>query len=134
MIDEVAAGQWLDVAVFLDVVLVLDFADDLLQHVLDGHQAGHAAVFVDDHGHVVVVGAELTQQHVEALGLGDEGRRAQQVADVEGLVGRLQHQWQQVLGEQNADHLVETFADHRVARVGGVENRREKLAAGSGRP
>src|SRR5690606_17775150 len=64
--QEVAAGQRPNVAVFLDVVFVLDVADDLLEHILDGHQARHAAVFVDDDGHVAVVGAELAQQHVEA--------------------------------------------------------------------
>src|SRR3546814_9736381 len=45
---------------------VFDVADDLLEHVFDGDQPGHAAVFVDDDGHVVVIGAEFTQQHVQA--------------------------------------------------------------------
>src|SRR6476469_9563344 len=35
------------------VVLVVDVADDLLQHVLDRDQAGDAAVLVDDDRHVV---------------------------------------------------------------------------------
>ena len=124
--QEVTGRQRFDVAVFLDIVLVLDVADDLFQHVLDGHQASHAAVFVDHHGHVVVVGAELAQQHVEALGFRHEGGRAQQLLDVERLVAA-EDQRQQVLGQEDADHLVEAFADHRVARVGGVDDRREEL-------
>ena len=59
--QEVTAGQRLDIAVFLDIVFVFDIADDLLQNVLNRHQARHAAVFVDDDGHVVMVGAELAQ-------------------------------------------------------------------------
>jgi hypothetical protein len=57
--------------------------DDLLEHVLDRHQAGHAAVLVDHDRHVVAAGAELAQQHVEALRLGHEHRRAQHLAHVE---------------------------------------------------
>jgi hypothetical protein len=55
---------------FVEIVFVLDVADDLFQHVFDGDQAGHAAVFIDHDGHVVVVGAEVAQQHVQALGFG----------------------------------------------------------------
>src|SRR4030095_5843329 len=42
-----------------------------------GDRARGAAVFVDHDGHVVAAGAELAQQHVEALRLGDEDRGAQ---------------------------------------------------------
>ena len=67
---EAAAGLGDDVVLALvEVVLVLDVADDLLEHVLDRHEARHAAVFVDDDRDVVAVGAELAQQHVEALRL-----------------------------------------------------------------
>uniref|UniRef100_A0A1I8A2A8 NAD-specific glutamate dehydrogenase n=1 Tax=Steinernema glaseri TaxID=37863 RepID=A0A1I8A2A8_9BILA len=111
-------------------MLVLDVADDLLQHVLDGHQACHAAVFVDDDGHVVVVGAKLAQQHVQALGLGHEGGRAQQVLDVEAVAVLLEDQRQQVLGQQYAKHVVVALADHRVARMRGVDHCRQELARG----
>src|SRR5690606_31297499 len=125
--QEVAAGQRPNVAVFLDVVFVLDVADDLLEHILDGHQARHAAVFVDDDGHVAVVGAELAQQHVEALGLRHEGGGTQQVLDVEAVLVVLQDQRQQVLGQQHADHLVEALADHRIARVRSGDDGGEKF-------
>ena len=41
------------------VVLVCDLADDLLQHVLDGDQAGDCAVLVDEQRHVVAVALHL---------------------------------------------------------------------------
>ena len=71
------------VLALVEVVLVLDVADDLLEHVLDGDEARHAAVLVDDDRDVVAVGAEVAQQHVEPLRLGHEHRRAQRVAQVE---------------------------------------------------
>ncbi len=108
-------------------MFVLDVADDLLEYILDGHQARHAAVFVDDDGHVAVVGAELAQQHVEALGLRHEGGGTQQVLDVEGVLVVLQDQRQQVLGQQHADHLVEALADHRIARVRGGDDGGEEF-------
>src|SRR5690606_19311955 len=43
------------------VVLVVYLADDLLEHVLDGDQAGDAAVFIDDDGHVVARQPELLE-------------------------------------------------------------------------
>ena len=86
-LDAVAAAGLGDdvVLAVVEVVLVLDVADDLLQHVLDGDEARDAAVLVDDDRDVVAVGAELAQQHVEALRLGDEHRRPQRVAQVERL-------------------------------------------------
>ena len=116
-LDAVApAGLGQDVvARLVEVVLVLDVADDLLEHVLDGDQAGHAAVLVHDDRHVVAAGAEFAQQHVQALGLGHEDRRAQHLAHVERLLAGVVAQ--QVLGEQHADHVVAVLADHREARV-----------------
>ncbi len=73
------------VLALVEVVLVLDVADDLLEHVLDRDEPRHAAVFVDDDRDVVAVGAELAQQHVEALRLRHEHRRPQRVAQVEAL-------------------------------------------------
>ena len=41
------------------VKLVFDFADDLLDDVFKGYQAGCAAVFVNDNRHVVALFAEF---------------------------------------------------------------------------
>ena len=114
-------------------MLVFDVADDLLQHVLDGDQAGHAAVFVNHNGHVIVVGAELAQQHIQALGLGHEGGRAQQVLDVEAVAILLEDQRQQVLGQQDTHDVVMAFTDHRVARMRRVDHGREEFPWGLGR-
>jgi hypothetical protein len=117
-----------DVVLFLvEVVLVLDVADDLLEHVLDGDQAGHAAVFVDHDGHVVVVRAEVAQQHVQALRFRDEDRRAQHVAHVEGFLGVVA---QQVLGQQDADHLVALALDGGEARVRRFQHVRQPFSIG----
>ena len=43
----------------LRIELVVDVADDLLEHVLDRREARHAAVLVDDDGHVVAALAKL---------------------------------------------------------------------------
>ncbi|MCY1450814.1 hypothetical protein D9M71_676500 [compost metagenome] len=62
-----------------------------------------------------MVGAELAQQHVQALGFGHERRRAQQVLEAEAVAVLLEDQRQQILGQQHAEHVVVAFADDRVA-------------------
>ena len=106
------------------VVLVLDVADDLFQHVLDGHQTGHAAVFVHHDGDVVARGAEFAQQHVEPLCFRDEHRRTQHVAQVHLLAGA---QAQQVLGEEDADHVVAVVVDGGKAGVCGLDDEGQEL-------
>ena len=59
----------------LAVVLVGDLADDLLEDVLDGDQAGRAAVLVDDDREVALVALHLAQQVVDRLALGHEVHR-----------------------------------------------------------
>ena len=44
------------------VMLVLDLADDLLDHILDRHQALGAAEFVDDDGEMGALGAHPGEQ------------------------------------------------------------------------
>ena len=70
----------LDVDV-VDVVLVGDLADDLLEHVLDGDQAGGAAVLVDDDADVLALGLHLPQQGVDGLGVGHVEDRAHHRVD-----------------------------------------------------
>ena len=87
---ETAVGLGDDVVLALvEVVFVLDVADDLLEHVLDRDEARHAAVLVDDDRDVVAVGAEVAQQHVEALRLGHEHGGPQRLAQVEALRARV---------------------------------------------
>ncbi len=113
----VAIGGRQNVVFFLiEVVFVFNVADDLLQHVFDGDEACHAAVFVNDDGDVVAVDAEVSQQHVQSLGFGDEYGRAQHVAHVEVFIGI---EAQQILGEQNADDVVATAFVDGEARMRG---------------
>ena len=55
-------------------VLVADVADDLLQQILDGDQAGHGAVLVDHDAHVLFFALHLAQQLVATLGFRHELR------------------------------------------------------------
>src|SRR5689334_2922246 len=57
----------------VDVVLVLDVADDLLEHVLEGDDPGDAAVLVDDDGELQAGAAQGRHQGVPVEGLGDGG-------------------------------------------------------------
>ena len=54
------------------VVFVLDFAKDLLQHVLERNDARRTAELVDHHGDVRLVLDEVLQQQLQGHGLGDE--------------------------------------------------------------
>jgi hypothetical protein len=110
-----AVGQRVDAVLLLALVeFVLDLADDLFQHVLDGDQPGRVAELVDDDGQVVAVGAEVAQQLVEALAFGHEDRRAQQRAQVQL---RRPLQLEQVLGHQDADDVVALAVVGRKARM-----------------
>ena len=73
-------GQALDHRL-LDVVLVLDLADDLLEQVLDRHEARRAAVLVEHDRDVDLAPLELVEQVVDRHRLGDEDRRPQELAE-----------------------------------------------------
>ena len=64
----------------LDVVLVLDLADDLLDQVLDRDETGRAAVLVEHDRQVDLAPLELVQQVVDGHRLGHEDRRPQERA------------------------------------------------------
>src|SRR5690606_38302351 len=125
--QEVAGGQFLDVVLVVDIVLVLDVADDLLQYILDGDQTRHAAIFVDDDGHMVMGRAKFLEQHIQPLGLGHTGGRAQHILDIETIGIVFQQQRQQILGQQDAEHVVDAFADHREAGVRRFDDRGQEF-------
>ena len=66
------------------VVLVGDVADDLLDHVLERHDAGVAAVLVEDDGHLEAVAAQQRQQRVEPQRVGHDDRLGHDVLDPGG--------------------------------------------------
>lgn len=76
-------------------------------------------MLVDDDGLVVAAGAELVQQHVQALGFGDEHGRAHQRAHLDA---GFQHAAQQILGEQDADDVVAVAFVDREPRVRGFDH------------
>ena len=124
---EFARALLADGLIILDVMLIVDLADNLLDDVFDGHQAAHAAVFIDHHGDVIVAAAKFLEQHIEPLALGNEHDRAHVFADLEILVaGRLQPQ--QILGQQNAENLIAILADHGKARMAGFNHQLDQLA------
>src|SRR5690606_32799939 len=63
------------------VVLVGDFADDLLDQVLKCDDAGGAAVFIDDDRELVASGAQFGHEHIEVLRLGNAQRLSREGAD-----------------------------------------------------
>src|SRR5690349_22265660 len=69
----------------LAVVLVGDVAHELLDQVLEGHEAGDAAVLVDDHREVVGLDLHLAQQRVGLHRVGHEHRGPHELADREAL-------------------------------------------------
>jgi len=87
--------------IVVGVELVLDLADDLLEDVLDGHQAGGGAVLVDDDGHVHAPPAHVAQQLVDQRGLAYLHHRAAHVA--QRGVAPLDVGLQEVLGVHDAD-------------------------------
>ena len=126
--DFVIGGDLLDRRL-LGVVLVLDLADDLLDHVLHRHQAGRAAVLVDHDGDVTLGGLHVVQQVVDRLGLGDIDRRPHQLADVDCAVRAAValQVGQQVLGVQDPDDVVEALVEHGQAGVAGADDHLEHL-------
>jgi hypothetical protein len=59
-------GSLPDQRLFL-IVLVPDLPDQLLQEILQGHQAGGAPVLVDDDGQVEPLGLKLAKERVRPL-------------------------------------------------------------------
>jgi hypothetical protein len=99
------------------IVFVLDVSDDFLQNVLQGHQARRSPVFVEDDGHVLLVGLEIEQDVFDVLGFRDEVgwpqhgsqfRRGLLVADKKA---------QELLAVQHADDLILGFLVDGQARM-----------------
>ena len=98
------------------LVLVANVADDLLQKILDGDEAGDGSIFVDDDAHVLLFALHLAQELVTALGFRNECGGAQDGGDGAGaglLVGDLQ----KVVGEGEALDVVERAGVNGDTRV-----------------
>ena len=97
----------------LDVELVLDLADDLLDHVLQRDDAGDAAVLVEHRRHVHALGAHAARACGRAGSVSgtNEIARATSVSDCRRLGGA-----EQVLDVDQPDHVVEVA----LARAGSA--------------
>ncbi len=88
-------------------MLVADFANDLFHQILDRHQAGHAAVFVDHNRHANIVLLHFAQQIAAEFALGYEVNIAPHQRFESALrgfaIGHLQH----VLRVNNALDIVD---------------------------
>ncbi len=95
------------------IVLVEDLADDFLQQVLHGHDAGRSAVLVDHDRHMVLESLEIGQDifdlpraRNDVGGTHDRGRR--EIRSVFSDNG------QKVFSEQNADDVVDRIGVHGI--------------------
>ena len=97
------------------IVFVLDFADDLLDHVLDGEQSVDAAEFVDHQGHVRSFRPHLEQQLQNLHRRRDEQDTPQYLRQPERRV--LPPPREHVLDVDHADGVVESLPVNRQTRM-----------------
>ena len=123
------AEQRLDL---VDIVLVLDLANDLLENVLQRHQARGAAKLINHDRQVTAAALKVPQLPVEPLRLGHKAGWANQVLPwlVRGctVVQPRQH----VLGVQHADDRVGMSVQHDQAGVFAPPQRGDHLGFGLG--
>ena len=97
-------------------VLVADAADDLLEQIFDGDQAGHATIFVDHNAHVLFLPLHLAQKLVDPLGFREQRPRPLDAGHrlrARGSIGNLQ----QIVREGNAGNVIERAAKDRDTRI-----------------
>ena len=116
---ELAAAERLDQRL-VDVELVDDLADKFLDEVLERHDAGRAAVFVDDDSEVELACLHLAHERGDTFRLGDVVRRSAHLAHGAVLLAA-SNRADQVLGERDPDHVVEALVEHRDAAVAGLD-------------
>ena len=104
----------------IDIMLVLDLADDLLDQILDRHQPVDAAEFVDHHRDVGAGLPHLHEQIKDRHRRRNEQHLAQQTLQPGGATigNRPEH----VLDVHEADHVVERLAIDRHARVAVLDH------------
>ena len=118
---EPLAARKRDDARLLPVVLIADLTDELLDEVLERHDAGGAAVLVDDDGEGGARSPKLAQQRVELRGLRHDKRLGHQ-RDDRGRGPAVGRDAQHILRLYDAAHLVEAaLADDREARMAALD-------------
>ena len=100
----------------LDVVLVDDLAHELLDQVLEGHEAGRAAVLVGDDGHVELLVLHLPHELCHPFGLGHEVSLAYQATNLR-VAPAVEVGPHQVLAVDHAGDVVDVALVHGDAAV-----------------
>ena len=102
-------------------MLVVDRADQLLEHVLQRDESRHAAVFVEDHRDLSALSAEFFQQFEGVLGLRHEIGGPHQLARIDRGQGLdLGHAGEEVLDVEDAHDVVVIGAEDRDAAQSGL--------------
>ena len=99
-------------------MLVLDVADDFLDHVLDRHQPLGPAKLIDDDREVGSLGAHPREKIDHAHRFGHEQGRAQKGGH-RAVAAVIHAGDEHILDVDHADHFIEAFAEHRQAAVAG---------------
>ncbi len=93
-------------------MLVLNIADDLLKHVLNGDETNNTAVFVDDDRHMIATVTKLLKQDVEAFAFRDEHSRSQEGCPGQPMSFTLLLAMQKILRQQDAHHAIFVTIGH----------------------
>ena len=91
------------------IVFILDVADDLLQDVLQGYKARCSPVFVENDGHVLLVGLKVQKDVFDVLGFGNEIGGPQDGSHIRRGLVVADEKAQKFLAVQNADDLILGF-------------------------
>jgi len=110
---------------------VPDGADDLLDEVLEGHDARGTTVLVDHDGHVHLALLHLAEQLADVLGLGGEVRLARNLRE-RALIVADDAMAEQVLCVDHTDDVVDALLVDRDARVAGVDDQPDDVCDGVG--
>ena len=111
----------------LRVELVLDVADQFLEHVVERHDAGRAAELIHHQREMRVLGEEKAEQLLQRHHL----RHGVQFAlDALQIRLRLAHQLQQILDVDEPDRVIEMPSAERKPRVPALDRRLQVLLEG----
>src|SRR4029450_4899316 len=86
------------------VALVSDVADELLDKILEGHDAGGASILVDDDREMLSVALHFGEGRQDALGRGEQHDVPREVPDPDGPTGKVRVE--QVTDMYETEHII----------------------------
>ncbi len=118
-----------------EIMFVADVADDLLENVLQRHEAHDLAVFVDDEGEMRLALQESLSwsSRVVASGTNQGFSTMLSMSSCSSVAPRRIERAQQILGVQHADDVVGSLAPDRHARIGRRDHLADQFAAAADR-